>query len=77
MPLLLKMKTAKTGVWFEEIERKLAKLSKTTFTYLSYTQQSKLEKKVRQLKEKSKEVALEHETFLGPCHAGLALEREM
>ncbi len=24
--------TAKTGVWFEEIERKLAKLSKTTFT---------------------------------------------
>ena len=27
--------TAKTGVWFGEIERKLAKLSKTTFTYRS------------------------------------------
>jgi hypothetical protein len=26
---------AKTGVWFGEIERKLAKLSKTTFTYRS------------------------------------------
>jgi hypothetical protein len=26
---------AKTGVWFGEIERKLAKLSKTTFTYCS------------------------------------------
>jgi hypothetical protein len=26
---------AKTGVWFGEIERKLAKLSKTTFTYHS------------------------------------------
>jgi hypothetical protein len=25
--------TAKAGVWFGEIERKLAKLSKTTFTY--------------------------------------------
>jgi len=52
-------------------------LSAPLYSYLSYTQQSKLEKKVRQLKEKSKEVALEHETFLGPCHAGLALEREM
>ncbi len=27
--------TTKTGVWFGEIERKLAKLSKTTFTYRS------------------------------------------
>jgi hypothetical protein len=27
--------TAKTEVWFGEIERKLAKLSKTTFTYRS------------------------------------------
>jgi hypothetical protein len=27
--------TAKNGVWFGEIERKLAKLSKTTFTYCS------------------------------------------
>jgi hypothetical protein len=27
--------TAKIGVWFGEIERKLAKLSKTTFTYRS------------------------------------------
>jgi hypothetical protein len=27
--------TAKFGVWFGEIERKLAKLSKTTFTYRS------------------------------------------
>jgi hypothetical protein len=27
--------TAKTGVWFGEIERKLAKLSKTTFAYRS------------------------------------------
>jgi hypothetical protein len=27
--------TAKTGFWFGEIERKLAKLSKTTFTYRS------------------------------------------
>jgi hypothetical protein len=27
--------TAKTGVWFGEIERKFAKLSKTTFTYRS------------------------------------------
>jgi hypothetical protein len=27
--------TAKTGVWFGEIERKLAKLLKTTFTYRS------------------------------------------
>jgi hypothetical protein len=27
--------TAKTGVWFGEIERKLAKSSKTTFTYRS------------------------------------------
>jgi hypothetical protein len=27
--------TAKTGVWFGVIERKLAKLSKTTFTYRS------------------------------------------
>jgi hypothetical protein len=26
---------AKTGVWFGEMERKLAKLSKTTFTYRS------------------------------------------
>jgi hypothetical protein len=29
------MQMAKTGVWFGEIERKLAKLSKTTFTYRS------------------------------------------
>jgi hypothetical protein len=29
--------TAKTGVWFGEIERKLAKSSKTTFTYRSYS----------------------------------------
>ncbi len=28
-------RTEKTGVWFGEIERKLAKLSKTTFTYSS------------------------------------------
>jgi hypothetical protein len=27
--------TAKIGVWLGEIERKLAKLSKTTFTYRS------------------------------------------
>jgi hypothetical protein len=27
--------TAKTGDWYGEIERKLAKLSKTTFTYRS------------------------------------------
>jgi hypothetical protein len=27
--------TAKAGVWFGEIERKLAKLSKTTFAYCS------------------------------------------
>jgi hypothetical protein len=27
--------TAKTGVWFGEMERKVAKLSKTTFTYRS------------------------------------------
>ncbi len=29
--------TAKPGVWFGGIERKLAKLSKTTFTYRSST----------------------------------------